>query len=994
MSVGNDQYTVLLIHSDDADGSTTFVDSGAGANCPHTITAYGDVHHETDQAKFGASAIYFDGSGDSLRCADSGDWFFSGDGTIDFWIRFSSTADQGIIGQFADGGNQWSLIWRSGYGIQFAQNSGGVTIINAMQGSSSGWSVNTWYHVAVVKNGGTMYIFRDGQQVASGTGTVANVSAALTVGIANNWYFGGYLDELRISNGIARWTESFTPPTAPYGISNLPVLAEAVGVGDAYIITGPAKPVFLDAVGVGDSYVITGPAKPVVSEKIGVGDSYVITGPAKPVFSETVGVGDEYEIALLDTVEKTVTLSHALDDEKTVTFVNVLMAEAEKTVTLVNSLMAGDTEKVVTLVNSLAGDTEKVITLTNRLLAEPGLPGSGARVIGKPAHTVTLDGEDITRLVTECSVDMSGGFCLSVSVAMSSNEKWAACRPDIRFGELRIVLTVGEESLSFLLEDRGTSRTQKGISYNVWGRSAHALLGLPFSGIIRDSETSGHVWQIDDTGEDTAAEYITSGEAVAYALTSAHPNAPDVVWEADEFRFAKGTFSASGSPLDIIRSLADVTGAQLHADPDGTLRVIEYQTGGEPVESCNDMDHITVLNESFQVTAGYDAVTVIGYSEDLDTGDPTGDSTDENGESTETEAVDRYIEVDTGDRQALPDVKIPVRLWVYPPDIPSVQAVEADVSCEFVGTPEPKLIAETVALKWGVGHTSRPDTDGETLITGDASLPYAVQEAEYEAYRLDALVSGEKTGQKRVVFYYPDTKDTASFDFTVIDAETGAYPATGIIGSPVEIDPETGEPVTEDYEDPVSASGAWDYCGSYVIETLSEESLSVPNAAFGPVDIEIYQVIVYGKDKPVTVRTSEPGVSSIYKYRRGKDVTEAVSFSDGKGSLSYPLYSAPQSVKIDGEDFPVQWAVGSKNICCQGAGNATATVSYSPSGWVYEAQPNAGLVTFKFIFEIQDCEEKVFDVKGGGDGLILVQRVTGNMTTALGYVHTINVEAS
>lgn len=52
---GNDAYTKLLIHSDDTDGSTTIVDSSASA---HAITVNGDVHHEIDQAKFGASSLF------------------------------------------------------------------------------------------------------------------------------------------------------------------------------------------------------------------------------------------------------------------------------------------------------------------------------------------------------------------------------------------------------------------------------------------------------------------------------------------------------------------------------------------------------------------------------------------------------------------------------------------------------------------------------------------------------------------------------------------------------------------------------------------------------------------------------------------------------------------------------------------------------------------------------------------------------------------------
>ena len=38
---------------------------------------------------------------------------------------------------------------------------------------------------------------------------------------STNFNFDGYLDEIRISKGIARWTSSFTPPTVPYSSSVL-----------------------------------------------------------------------------------------------------------------------------------------------------------------------------------------------------------------------------------------------------------------------------------------------------------------------------------------------------------------------------------------------------------------------------------------------------------------------------------------------------------------------------------------------------------------------------------------------------------------------------------------------------------------------------------------------------------------------------------------------------------------------------------------------------
>jgi hypothetical protein len=82
---GNDSFTKLLLHCDAADGTTTFTDSSAAA---HTITPGGNAQIDTAQAKFGASSVLFDGTGDFLVADGHADFAFgTGDFAIDFWLR-------------------------------------------------------------------------------------------------------------------------------------------------------------------------------------------------------------------------------------------------------------------------------------------------------------------------------------------------------------------------------------------------------------------------------------------------------------------------------------------------------------------------------------------------------------------------------------------------------------------------------------------------------------------------------------------------------------------------------------------------------------------------------------------------------------------------------------------------------------------------------------------------------------------------------------------
>lgn len=230
---GNDSYTKLLLHADGT--GATFTDSSASN---HTITANGDATQSSTQSKFGGKSAYFDGTGDYLSTPDDADWALgTGDFTIDCWVYFtkSLSSDQGLVGQGSSSSSQWALYWDPTQGIKFFSQTGGTTYININQGGTSGWSTNTWYHIAVVRNGNSFIIYRDGTSVASGTDadSVDNTSATLNVGVGNQQYFGGYMDEIRISNGIARWTGNFTSPTSAYTGSTYPT-------SQAYYITTAA----------------------------------------------------------------------------------------------------------------------------------------------------------------------------------------------------------------------------------------------------------------------------------------------------------------------------------------------------------------------------------------------------------------------------------------------------------------------------------------------------------------------------------------------------------------------------------------------------------------------------------------------------------------------------------------------------------------------------------------------------------------------------------
>ncbi len=235
-----DSFTKLLLHADGTDTSTTFTDSEA---TPKTVTANGNAQIDTAQYKFGTASGLFDGTNDYLTIADSDDFYFAGDFTIDFWVRFSQVPAAGAtqyMGFFdqedASGYYQQMKVYynapNSWYWHYVVSKSGGGAIIFERQVTS--FNANQWYHMALVRSGDSWYWFRDGIQMeTTGTvsGTPTNVQDTAYIGTWEDlsYDFYGWLDEFRISKGIARWTADFTPETAAYST------AETTSV-DGYVI--------------------------------------------------------------------------------------------------------------------------------------------------------------------------------------------------------------------------------------------------------------------------------------------------------------------------------------------------------------------------------------------------------------------------------------------------------------------------------------------------------------------------------------------------------------------------------------------------------------------------------------------------------------------------------------------------------------------------------------------------------------------------------------
>jgi len=212
-----DEDIVLMLHMDD-DGLTDSLGE-------HTINVNGATRSSTAMSGFGSSA-YFDGVDDYLSISDSDDWSFVDEPfTIDFWAYFDALPGSGYSNMFfsewadaSDSNKAMALALQnfgSEYGIRFSYSTDGVSENNLQFPWTP--SVSTWYHLALVRDGNNVRVFVDGVQI----GTTQTLSDSIydstrTVYIGTDHragsspnLFNGYIDELRISKGVAKWSFEF-----------------------------------------------------------------------------------------------------------------------------------------------------------------------------------------------------------------------------------------------------------------------------------------------------------------------------------------------------------------------------------------------------------------------------------------------------------------------------------------------------------------------------------------------------------------------------------------------------------------------------------------------------------------------------------------------------------------------------------------------------------------------------------------------------------------
>ena len=214
-SIAGDPYynsCSLLMHFSGSNSSTTFID-----NSPNnfTVTPNNGAFISTAQSKFGGSSGFFDGTDDYLSITDNSVFDFgSGDFTIEYWeYRTVSTLYKPVISRNNNGYPPFMLGWSESGNVNFFISTNGSSWDVASAVSMGTIITNNWTHYAVTRQGNTFRTFQNGTQISTftSTATLPAGSGTLQIGrYSSVYYYTGYLDELRISKGVARYTGSFT----------------------------------------------------------------------------------------------------------------------------------------------------------------------------------------------------------------------------------------------------------------------------------------------------------------------------------------------------------------------------------------------------------------------------------------------------------------------------------------------------------------------------------------------------------------------------------------------------------------------------------------------------------------------------------------------------------------------------------------------------------------------------------------------------------------
>jgi hypothetical protein len=181
------------------------------------LETVGNAQISTSVVKYGTGSIY-------INSASSGSYltsynkdainFGTGDFTIEGWIYPTQYTNDSLICKFITGGNIFFVMINSG---QFTIVTNGYSSPSLGYSFFGALSLNVWTHIALTRVSGTCFGYINGTKSGSSYSfpTAITPNQVIIGEDATNRYIG-YIDDFRLTKGVARYTANFTPPTAAF----------------------------------------------------------------------------------------------------------------------------------------------------------------------------------------------------------------------------------------------------------------------------------------------------------------------------------------------------------------------------------------------------------------------------------------------------------------------------------------------------------------------------------------------------------------------------------------------------------------------------------------------------------------------------------------------------------------------------------------------------------------------------------------------------------
>ena len=203
-------YVVSLMHFQGANNGTVFTDVISGS----IWMPAGTPVTSSTQAKFGATSGWSGTGSGIVGQTFNAAFSFPGDLTVEGFIYCTSCSGGHALFSIQDGSNKFLPLYMISETSSESIINGAVPISGIVLPGT-----NAWYHAAFTRSGTTVTVWING--VSAGTGTVSGTlgSTSLHAYVINEnvqQNFTGFVAESRVTNGICRYTSTFTPPTAPF----------------------------------------------------------------------------------------------------------------------------------------------------------------------------------------------------------------------------------------------------------------------------------------------------------------------------------------------------------------------------------------------------------------------------------------------------------------------------------------------------------------------------------------------------------------------------------------------------------------------------------------------------------------------------------------------------------------------------------------------------------------------------------------------------------